>query len=491
MAKENGEMDQGTGLRPRQLAIYTATVALTLLGVFIVYKLMDLIVLVLFCMIAATAMEPVVNRLRRGPFNRAMGILVVYTFIFIFIAGILLLTVPALVNQVSNLVTNLPQLQKNLSNTINSMNLGYFSTQITDFINKLDFGQVASSVGQGAAGAVFGVASTIFTFILAFVIIFYWMTERTVAKRYIISFFAPSSGQRIRRIWDDIEEKVGAWTRGQFTLMATIAGAAMIVYSFVFNLPYAPVLAIIAGLMELIPVIGPWIAAVPTLLVAATVGFDTVLWVAGYSVVIQLLEANLLVPRIMKSSVGISPLTVILALLAGETLGGPVGALLAVPLAGAVTVVIEDLRGPMSQAEKANAASAERPGATAKASSVDELTAAEAEEAGVGPAQPVTYATTFKAAPPVYDSIADLATQVTTPDESVLLTSALGPDTQVGPLVQTTIPANGSTVGKVSTSGPALTTISTSETPVGPRTTVVTQASDGQAVLTTEKSEEE
>jgi predicted PurR-regulated permease PerM len=484
-------MKHEQGMRPQTLALYTAVVALTLLGAFALYKLIDLIVLLVFCMIAATALEPLVNRLRRGPFNRAQGILIVYTLIFAIIVGILLLTVPVLVNQVSNLVANLPQLQKDLTQAINSLNLGYFSAQITTFINKFDFSQIASALGQGAAGAAIGVVSAIFTTILAFVLIFYWMTERTSVKRYVVSFFPTDTGQRVRRIWDDIEVKVGAWTRGQMVLMGTVAGAALIFYSVV-GIPYAPVLAIIAGLLELIPVIGPWIAAMPTLLVAATLGLDKVIIIAVYSVVIQLVEANVLVPRIMKSSVGISPLTVIVALLAGEAIGGILGALLAVPLAGAVQVVIEDLRtinSPAEQAEKTAGTSKEVSATGAGASRMEELTAAEAEQAGVGPAQPVTYASTFNAHPQAYSSIADLATQVTTPDQSVLITNALGPDTQVGPLVQTTLPADGSAVGKVSTSGPALTTIATSATPTGPRATVVTQASDGQAVLTTEPAE--
>ncbi len=274
-------------------------------------------------------------------------------------------------------------------------------------------------------------------------------------------------------------------------LMGTVAGAALIFYS-IMGIPYAPVLAIIAGLMELIPVIGPWIAAVPTLLVAATLGFDKVIIVAIYSVVIQLVEANVLVPRIMKSSVGISPLTVIVALLAGEALGGIPGALLAVPLAGAIQVVIEDLRTTTSpEAEKVERTASVSKEATTKPDigGFDELTAAEAEQAGIGPAQPVTYASAFNAHPSTYSNVADLATQVTTPDKSVLITNALGPDTQVGPLVQTVLPADGSSVGKVSTSGPALTTIATSETATGPRTTVTTQSSDGQAVLTTEPAE--
>ncbi len=484
-------MKQEQGLRPQSLMIYTAVIGVTLLGAFALYKLIDLIVLLVFCMIAATAIEPLVNRLRRGPFNRAQGILVVYTFIFAIIVGILLLTIPVLVNQVSTLVTNLPQLQKNLTTAINGLNLGYFSTQITTFISKFDFGQVAPSLGQGAAGAVIGVGAALFTGILSFVLIFYWMTERTSVKRYVISFFPTTTGQRIRRIWDDIELKVGSWTRGQLTLMGTVAAAALIFYSLPFvAIPYAPVLAIIAGLMELIPVIGPWIAAVPTLLVASTVGFDKVIIVLIYSVIIQLIEGNVLVPRIMKSSVGISPLTVIVALLAGEALGGIPGALLSVPIAGAIQVIIEDMRTTTSPAnEKAINASKDATATAIAASGEQELTSAEAAQAGLGPAQPVTYATTFNAHPPAYDSIADLATQVTTPDQSVLLYAALGPDTQVGPVVQTTLPADGSTVGKISTSGPALTTIATSATPSGPRTTVVTQASDGQAVLTTEAAD--
>lgn len=485
-------MEQREGLSARKVMLYTAAVLVTLLGFFVLYQISNLIVLLLFCIIVAQAIEPVVNWLRRGPFNRAAGILVVYTLIFALIAAILVLTVPVLVNQLAGLVQNLPQLQRQAVDYLNQNNFGGFGSQIAQFIEKFDFGQVIGAVGGEATGAVFGAASLIFNTILAFVITFYWLTERTAIKRWIVALFAPDTGQRVRRIWDDVELSVSAWVRGQLVLMATIAVAAFIFYT-ILGFPYVPVLAIIAGLFELIPVIGPWLAAVPTLLIAATLGTDKLIIVLIYSVIIQLFEANILVPRVMHNAVELSPLTIIIALLAGDAIYGIVGALLAVPIAGAISVIVSDLREnradtPATATAAVSSDSRERenkanPTAPPKPLVPAEMTAAELEKAGLAPLlAPVS-------ADPSQPALAALANQVITPDQSVLLTAAFGPQTQVGPSVQATL-GSGNNVGKVSTNGPALTTVATAETPEGPRTVVTTQTSEGHAVLATEAGEE-
>lgn len=486
-------MEQGERLSARKVMLYTAAVLVTLLGFFVLYQIYNLIVLLLFCIIVAQAIEPVVNWLRRGPFNRAAGILVVYSFIFAIIAAILVLTVPVLVNQVAGLVQNLPQLQRQAVDYLNQNNFGGFGTQIAQFIEKFDFGQVIGAVGGEATGAVFGAASLIFNTILAFVITFYWLTERTAIKRGIVALFAPDTGQRVRRIWDDVELSVSAWVRGQLVLMGTIAVAALIFYS-ILGLPYVPVLAIIAGLFELIPVIGPWLAAVPTLLIAATLGTDKLIIVLIYSVIIQLFEANILVPRVMHNAVELSPLTIIVALLAGDAIYGIVGALLAVPIAGAISVIVSDLRE--NRADTAATATATistdnkerdsnaRLSPTSQPIITAPMTTAEIEQAGLAPLLPPATSTDT-----TQSALAAFANQVTTPDQSVLLIAALGPQTQVGPNVQTTLGA-GNSVGKVRTSGPALTTVATATTPEGPRTVVTTQTSEGHAVLATEPGEE-
>jgi predicted PurR-regulated permease PerM len=199
----------------------------------------------------------------------------------------------------------------------------------------------------------------VFSVLAMFVIAFYWLTERTLIKRSLVSLLPAERGNRVRRVWDDIEVKVGGWVRGQLTLMLIVGVVSAIGY-FAMGLKFWPVLAVIIFICEAIPLVGPYIGTAPAVLVALTqTGNEGLLGLLGvpdigpvprvvlviaFAVLLQTVEGNVLVPRVMKNSVGISPLTVMVSLLIGAALGGLAGAALAVPLAGALQVIISDLR---------------------------------------------------------------------------------------------------------------------------------------------------
>jgi predicted PurR-regulated permease PerM len=175
----------------------------------------------------------------------------------------------------------------------------------------------------------------------------------------VIALLPADRGNRVRRVWDDIEIKVGGWVRGQLTLMLIVGLVSAIGY-FTIGLKYWPVLAVIIFICEAIPLVGPYIGTAPAVLVAFTqtgndglpalLGMEDIgsvpraLMVVAFAILLQAVEGNVLVPRVMRNSVGISPLTVMVSLLVGATLGGLAGALLAVPFAGALQVIVADLR---------------------------------------------------------------------------------------------------------------------------------------------------
>ncbi|MDQ3929000.1 MAG: AI-2E family transporter, partial [Chloroflexota bacterium] len=197
-------------------------------------------------------------------------------------------------------------------------------------------------------------AEIFFAVITIFVVAFYWLSERTIIKRSIMSWLPAKRANRVRRVWDDIEVKVGGWVRGQLLLMAIVGGLSAVGY-FVMGIQYWPALALFIAIAEAIPLVGPYIGTAPAVLVALTQpggGFDKALMVVAFAIVLQTVEGNVLVPRVMKNSVGISPLTVILSILFGATLAGLAGALVAVPLAGALQVVVADLKAAHESEEK-------------------------------------------------------------------------------------------------------------------------------------------
>jgi predicted PurR-regulated permease PerM len=133
------------------------------------------------------------------------------------------------------------------------------------------------------------------------------------------------------------------WVRGQLILMGAMGIATGIAYS-ILGLPSALLLALVAAVTEAIPIVGPLLGAIPAILVAATVSPELALVVAGIYVVLQIVEGNVLVPLVMRNTIGISPFLVIVSVLVGATAGGIIGALFAVPVAAAVVVLLERLQ---------------------------------------------------------------------------------------------------------------------------------------------------
>lgn len=359
-------------LKIPSVVMATAGVLLTLFVAWALYSTLHILLLLFIAILLATAIEPLVNLLRRGPFNRSAGILVVYSGLFIAIALIGWVTLPVISQQVGELGNSLTQTSRDIRVEVEKWDAGIVRQQGRLFSDALE--AIGNQIGQpetppttdlndeqaqeetvaAATQTAVVLAEVFFAFITIFVVAFYWLSERTLIKRSIMSWLPAKRANRVRRVWDDIEVKVGGWVRGQLLLM-TIVGAVSAVGYFVMGIEYWPALALFIAIAEAIPLVGPYIGTAPAVLVALTQpggGFEKALMVVAFAIVLQTIEGNVLIPRVMKNSVGISPLTVILSILFGATLAGLAGALVAVPLAGALQVIFADLKAARDSEEK-------------------------------------------------------------------------------------------------------------------------------------------
>jgi predicted PurR-regulated permease PerM len=159
----------------------------------------------------------------------------------------------------------------------------------------------------------------------------------------VLAFIPAERRAGSRNAWNEIESRLGLWVRGQLILMGAIGGATAIAYTLL-GLPGALLLALIAALTEAIPIVGPLLGAIPAVLVAATVSPELALVVAGVYLVLQLVEGSVLVPMVMRNTVGISPLLVFISLLIGGAVGGILGAFLAVPVAASIEIILSRLQ---------------------------------------------------------------------------------------------------------------------------------------------------
>lgn len=325
-----------------RIMLWTAGVVIVLLGFAFLWFIHNVLFLIFVSLLVATGIEPLVNKLRaKGPFSRSTGILFVYSVIFGLLALVIYLAVPPLITEGQRLAAAFSDPQK-IKASISSIDNSFLRDTLTTAYENA--GSILKSVAFNSQTLNIGLSlfEIVFSTATVFVIAFYWLTEKHHIKRFIFSLVPRDKRARSNAIWENVEDKLGAWMRGQLVLMLFIGVLAGIGYT-ILGLKFAFALAVFAGLAELIPIIGPFLGGAPAVLIALTQDLTTTIIVLIYIVVLQLVEGNVLVPRIMEKAVGVSPLTVIIGILIGSTIAGIGGALLAVPVAATVQVVINNV----------------------------------------------------------------------------------------------------------------------------------------------------
>ena len=323
------------------------------LGALIVYGLVQVgiaasnVLLLLFVsVLLASALEPMIGWLRtRLPLSRVGTILVVYLAFFVVMVGMAFIVLPAAVNQGQRIVASLPPFFEQVRLWAGDLRPVALSTSITALVDSVsEFFAPAPPPSTGevveVGTAVAEAAVFLFTMLA---IVFFWLVEHARLQRYSLAFLPASRRAGARRAWNEIEARLGLWVHGQLILMGSIGIATGIAYTLL-GLPGALLLGLIAALAEAIPIVGPLLGAVPAVLVAATVSPELALVVAAIYLLFQIIESNVLVPLVMRNTIGISPLLVLFSLLIGAAVGGLVGAFIAVPLAASIEIVMSRLQ---------------------------------------------------------------------------------------------------------------------------------------------------
>lgn len=335
------------GIPVTRVMVYTIAVLFVVAIAWTLMKIQSIILLVFLGIILASAIEPIVYRLRRSGLSRGQSILAVYVAILgALIVGIYLI-VPPLAHQVADLNKAIPDIFDSLrkqaieSDSSFVRNTGY--RMLWNIQNAYERIRDSPDIGQDQAiGVATSVIGVLFTTVSVMIVAFYWITEKATIKRIVLSLFPFERRDRAHAIWDEIEYKIGGWTRGELLLMLIIGGCSGVAY-FALDLRFWLALAILAGITEAIPFIGPFIGGGTAFLIALADSPKKAIIVAIFVIALQQTEGAVLVPRVMRNAVGMSPLTVILAVLIGGVLVGPLGALLAIPVGATVQVLIQNL----------------------------------------------------------------------------------------------------------------------------------------------------
>ena len=194
---------------------------------------------------------------------------------------------------------------------------------------------------EGVFSTVSGIFGGIVSFFIVMVITFYMVVEENSMKKIVWSLAPPKNQAYIMQLINRMQRQVGYWLRGQLILMFIIGFLTWI--GLLFLMPeYALALGLIAGITEFIPYLGPILGSVPAIFLAFTVSPFLAMLVLILYIIIQQVEGNILVPKIMQRAVGLNPIISMAVLMAGLKLGGIVGGLLSIPVATAISVMIKD-----------------------------------------------------------------------------------------------------------------------------------------------------
>lgn len=322
--------------RKIEISIQTILFAAGLIaGVWLILQIKDILFLVFISFLLMTAIYPLVAWLERYKIPRAVSTILIYVLVLGILGVVVGSAIPALVAQSTTLATTLPQ---TASRVLPYWNINFQTLS----------GQIAP-ISANVLTVTIGIFSNIFTTFTVLILTFYFILERRRAEATLTGFLGESAGRNVAQILKVIETRLGGWVRGELLLM-TFIGIFTYIGLLLLHVEFALPLALIAGLLEIVPMIGPIISAVPAVLVGLSVSPVMALSTVALYIVIQQVESNFFVPFVMKRSVGLSPLVTIMALLVGGRLGGIGGALLAVPSVLVLQVVLISLLGAKNPA---------------------------------------------------------------------------------------------------------------------------------------------
>lgn len=338
---------------------------------FLLYKMLDLVLVVLTSVVIASAIEPITRWSAKYKVKRIFSVLITYIVIVSTFVGLLYFFIPPVLNEASNLLGDAPKYLDSLTlwNPLNDSKItdtGKIAGGISQGINGgkdwLD-GLASGTTGSSALGdlitqfkgltantsdGLIKIASGIFggalSFILMIVLSFYLAVQENGVEKFLKVITPIKNEAYIIDLWKRSQRKIGYWMQGQL-LLGVLVGVLVYLGLMILGIKNALILAVFAGVFEIIPLFGPIIAAIPAILFGLMDGgVTTGLLVLGLFIIIQQFENHLIYPLVVKKVVGISPILVIIALIIGAKLAGFLGIILSAPITSALMEYLDDVQ---------------------------------------------------------------------------------------------------------------------------------------------------
>jgi predicted PurR-regulated permease PerM len=352
---------------------------LLLLGLWFAYQIKGVIISIFIAFILNAAIRPLINYLEKIGINRTLAILLTYLVGFVITAIIIFAVVNISVNQAKLFFSNIDSKLLAAENFVDS-----YVPFLRDFIDfdvikssiesqSLDFSTITSSgfytfildginlvsvQGISIVGGIIGGLLSVFVVIMVSV---YMLLNRKSAYEGVIELLPPKYEKRLLPVLRKMEASLGSWLMGQGILMLIIGVATyfIMILPLIFDssypvAQYALIVAVLAGILEAVPNLGPALTMIVTILIAliSGAGIGIVIYVAVAFLLLQQLEGVVLVPAVMKRAIDLNPIISIAAVLAGFQLGGPIAALIAIPIAAIAQIALLEISGEVKKKDK-------------------------------------------------------------------------------------------------------------------------------------------
>ena len=325
----------------------TAGTIIKIIAIFLLFYFLFLIhgiLIILFAsLVLASAIDPWVDWMQKLKIPRGSGILIIYLVLFLLIGFAIYLIIPPIVEQFEELANDFPIYLEKTTFTFSALKKYSIQHGILDQVkNSL---VVASSGLKTAVSGIFltitGIFGEIFSFFLILVLIFYIVAKENTIKKLILLIVPKKRQSFAMGCINQIQKKIGLWLTGNLILCFFIFILVYVSLS-ILNVKYALILALIAGLTQIIPYLGPILGAVPAVFLAFIQSPILSLFVIALYCIIHLVEGNVLFPKIMEKTVGINPLISIIALLVGFKVAGIAGVFLSIPAVIIISVFVKE-----------------------------------------------------------------------------------------------------------------------------------------------------
>jgi len=343
MANPFSDPKDSTTIHISTLSIIKILAVLAVLTFF--YLVWDIVVLLFVSIVFAASLGPSIDWLEKKRVPRGAGILLIYVAIVFVLSLVIVLLIPPITEQIDQLAATFPFYYERIMQLFGNLQIqSDFSEAFQS--NLRSIGETLSSYTGSVVATLSGIFGGLTTLILVLVLTFYFSASKDGLKHFIRSVTPASHQKYVESMFVRIQDKLGLWLRGQL-LLSGIIFAVTWIGLLALGVKYSLVLALIAGITEVIPFLGPIIGAIPAVILAFLQSPLKALLVVILYLVIQQLEGNIIVPKVMQRAVGLNPIVVIVVILLGAKLAGILGVILSIPVAVAVMTIAGDWFGVM------------------------------------------------------------------------------------------------------------------------------------------------